>query len=453
MENHAVQYQQTYRDFKSELDHELKTAANSFINIGVLLMKARDTDILKDSGYTSVTDFAMGEYKIDSSQVSRFIGIAERFTVNGELKDEFRSYGVAKLGIMLTLPDHMIEELSPEMSKAEIKAVADEVKEEQKITPIERALEDNDISDLGFIEQILYKLGEDDKNAKLMADLLQEEAFTLEPNPSKLLKILAPAGQCLYMVRLPQTGRVAFNVKTEKAVATKVIDNEKEIFDDEAVSEALANLTDRAMNSAEGDVADGKEMWSLLYGREFPEKGKKEEKTSKVNIAETRKSSTTGGNEGKKNSPQSVEKSDNLKMAKKETSDNCPVEDSYPQSKKSENPENTANIERVEGENVGNSSMETDVDNSENDENEDAEEAKTAAGAADQEGKAANQAADDLTEGSRLDPNTIRGYKAGITADIRTLGRLNEKHNYRAMRTKLEGMLNILKRIIEEGEE
>ena len=68
-----IEYQKTYQEYKAELDGELQRTAEGFVRIGYLLKVARDTNILKESGYTNVTEFAKAEYGIDKTQVSRLI--------------------------------------------------------------------------------------------------------------------------------------------------------------------------------------------------------------------------------------------------------------------------------------------------------------------------------------------------------------------------------------------
>lgn len=133
-----------YEEYKNTVNRVLNKTVEDFVTIGYLLKKGRDTDILKESGYANVNEFAEAEYHLDASQVSRFIRINDKFAVNGysdRLKEEYRGYGYAKLAIMLTLPDELTEELSPALSKTEIQAVKAEVEEEGKTTDIEVFLE------------------------------------------------------------------------------------------------------------------------------------------------------------------------------------------------------------------------------------------------------------------------------------------------------------------------
>ncbi len=143
----TVENVKTLEDLKSQLNIELNKAAISFVRIGYLLKTARDTDILKDTEYSDVNEFAQKEFGLDRSQVSRFMRINDRFSISGyseQLKVEYEGYGSAKLSLMLTLPDEINEELSPEMSKSDIQAVKEDYDEEQKITDLEVMREDKE---------------------------------------------------------------------------------------------------------------------------------------------------------------------------------------------------------------------------------------------------------------------------------------------------------------------
>ena len=58
--------------------YELSKTAEGFVRIGFLLKVARDTEILAESGYTTVTEFAKAEFDIDKTMVSRFISITDQ---------------------------------------------------------------------------------------------------------------------------------------------------------------------------------------------------------------------------------------------------------------------------------------------------------------------------------------------------------------------------------------
>lgn len=103
------------------MDAVVERVEEGFVQIGYYLKIARDTHVLQESGYKSVTDFAAAEYGLDKSAVSRFIAINDRFAEDGysdRLKDQYRGMGRAKLSVMLLLPEEITEELTPDYSKS-----------------------------------------------------------------------------------------------------------------------------------------------------------------------------------------------------------------------------------------------------------------------------------------------------------------------------------------------
>ena len=133
-----------YEEFKQAVNRVLNRTVEDFVLTGYLLKQARDTDILQGSGYADEKEFAWSEYKLDASQVSRYIKINDKFSEGGyspKLQDQYQGFGYAKLALMLTLPEEVVEELTPAYSKTEIQAVKEEIEEEEKITDIEVILE------------------------------------------------------------------------------------------------------------------------------------------------------------------------------------------------------------------------------------------------------------------------------------------------------------------------
>lgn len=401
MEEHAIIYTQNYQQFKTELDYELNRAANSFVRIGYLLKQARDTDILKESPYESYTEFARTEYHLEESQVSRFIAISERFSKPEnpeELRDDFKEYGVAKLGIMLTLPDHVNDQLSPDMTKAEIMAIAEEVKEEEKITPIERMVEDpGETAEMGYLEKILFEIGK--AEPKMMAEILREEGFTLKPDESKIMKTMAPTGTKLYMVRIPGMGRITLNVRNGFATATNMVTSERQEFSKDNIGEALEALMDKVIEATDNEIKDAEEMWERIYGQDFPKNAPVQKKESKVSVT-TKPERAKSDKNRQKTTENSKDRTESAKSGNEKTENDHPTE-SVEESSTEERCENAA------------------------------EEAET------------------LPESSALDKNTLRGYKAGLTADLHVCERLIQDNQYRALRTKLEGMLRTVSRIID----
>ena len=131
-----------YGGFKAKLDFVIKRTAMDFVQIGKMLKEARDTDILEASGYSGMGEFAEKEYGLRPDQTSRFIGIYEKFgDADGNLLPQFEEHGLTKLSEMLTLPDAVANAIPADLSKEEIREIKAEVQEEQKITPLEVAME------------------------------------------------------------------------------------------------------------------------------------------------------------------------------------------------------------------------------------------------------------------------------------------------------------------------
>lgn len=257
--NNVITYTD-YASYKFELDAELQRSAESFVRIGYLLKVARDTNILTGSSYASVTEFAEKEYGLDKSQVSRFININDRFSVDGyseELKAEYKTFGYAKLALMLQLPTAINEELSPAYSKAEIQAVKEEYDEEKKISDIEVMLEGEkpEHIELDNISKAITQLGED--NPELYGKMFDAE------NLEDLKTIMAPDMEKIYSVRIQGVGRLMLSLKAEGSVSLiNVRTNEKETCTWGRIYDEVKALYPDAENVAKA--------YEIKYGKAYP---------------------------------------------------------------------------------------------------------------------------------------------------------------------------------------
>lgn len=265
-----IVYQKGYEEYRAELGAELASASESFVRIGYLLKVARDTDILKYTTYTTYVDFAKAEYGLEKTQVSRFIRINDRFSEGGnsmELKDEYKGFGTRKLGVMLTLPEEITEELSPEYTVEDIETIQKEVKEEQAITPIEdfvEKVEAENTKDAGA------QLAKDDI---LMAAVFEigkaypevfERAMTL--SDIEIKKAIAPIADQMYIVRVMGIGKLMIICKESEISIINARTNEKTSRTWEEMSKAWDGLW-YSVHSV-----GYKEVYKELYGIDFPEK-------------------------------------------------------------------------------------------------------------------------------------------------------------------------------------
>lgn len=223
-----------YEQLKSELNEELSRTANSFVRIGYLLKLARDDrHILDGSGYSDVNEFAQKEYGLDKTQVSRFIRINDRFSIDGnstKLLPQYEEYGSTKLSIMLTLPDEINEEISPDMSKSDIQAIKEEYDEENKITDLEVMMEEKpDGEPDEFIALVVKHLNDEHPEpAELMKDAIETgkalglpEGWTFE---NDVKEDYMPDGDKIYNIRIEGQGRFMISCKESGITITNMRD-------------------------------------------------------------------------------------------------------------------------------------------------------------------------------------------------------------------------------------
>lgn len=260
----------SYSGYKAALDKQMLESAEGFVRIGYLLKLAKDTDILRDSQYSNVLEFAKAEYGIDKTMVSRFISINDRFSEGGNspvLRTEYQGFGYAKLVIMLQLPDTLNEELTPDYSKREIQALKEEVDEEKKVSDLEIYAEGTD-SEKTELEQIIYKICEEniDVYERIYEAVIQGELTT-----KNVIDIFAPAGDAIYSVRVQGAGRnaVSFKQGDEDVSVVSLRTSEKDIYNVNAVFTAVIDVIGiiivKCKDSAEG-------IWQQIYNAEYPKK-------------------------------------------------------------------------------------------------------------------------------------------------------------------------------------
>ena len=229
-----------YQTFKKEFDEEIHRAADSYVRIGYLLIEARDTGILEGSGYTSMGDFAKTEYGLSPDQTSRFISVCERFgDGEGHLKTEYEDFGQTKLIEMLTLPDSVTESIPPDLTREEIRDIKNEVKKEQEVTPIERAIESSDIPQgLNDLETFIYIRLKDFKVFKKYWETMKTIAVD---DKGSLLTMIEPSGIAVLSERVPRRGMIllSFNGTENKPALVDVRQDTRSEIEWEDLCEAI----------------------------------------------------------------------------------------------------------------------------------------------------------------------------------------------------------------------
>lgn len=392
-------YQRDYAEYKQELRTELEKTSEGFVRIGYLLKVARDTDILETSGYSDYLDFANGEFGLDKSMVSRFIRINDRFSKEGNsdrLLEQYRGFGYSKLALMLRIPEVITEELSPEYTKAEIQAIKDEIDEERQKSDVEH-FEEN-MSEIinppedSLLCRVLRAIGGD--NPEMYCKIWNYLSENTELSGVK--EIFKPLDQQTYVTRVPGEGKVILIAKEDLVSLTVA---RTEIKTQHQWADVIMGWSEvMIMCTEDGDsFVKAEDAYQATYGKPIEEE--------KPEVAPVQ--------------PKRVEVPDKPKAKK-------PEKNRYQLEVEIKKDEEKAEEEVSEPEDDGLLK------------NEESEEAK--------------EAEEPEKTLSKLDPATIRGYKAGLSADVRSLERMLQNNQYRAFRTKLETMLNTVNRIIDSEE-
>lgn len=287
-----------YTDFKGKLDTELKANAEGFVRIGYLLKVARDTNILAESGYKNVAEFAFAEYQLTKDIVSRYIAINDKYAENGysdKLQSRYEGFGVAKLQEMLTLPDAIIEEIEPTLTKREIIDIKREVAAEEAITPIEMAIEaaapevQKEEKELTLTQRVWKdiikglwdKYNVKDKNSALNRIITTEYPFVTDESFTKplelaLYELIAPSGTATLWARIPGIGRYMVTVKGLDEPVNMV-----NARDGSKVNTSFADAVRDIAEIFEGECTA--ESWEKVYGLPNPQYEEKKDGKARGN--------------------------------------------------------------------------------------------------------------------------------------------------------------------------
>ena len=403
-------YQRNYSEYKQELRTELEKTSEGFVRIGYLLKVARDTEILVGSGYKDYLDFANGEFGLDKSMVSRFIRINDRFSEEGNsdrLLEQYKGFGYAKLAIMLRIPEVITEELSPEYTKAEIQEIKDHIDEERNKTEVQHFEENMDVimnppTD-SLLVRVLKAIGEE--NTELYIKIW--DFFTENTEWDGLKDIFKPLDQMTYVVRVPGEGKIILIVKEDGAALTIARTETKTSHSWDEIKAAWAESME--CGDEQGNTfINAKSAYEHTYGKpieEIPEVAPVQPKRVEAPKVEKPKKEEKPEKNKYQVEVEEYHKKQEEQKAKEEAAGVAPE------------------VETVEEPVVVEEAVAIPIE-------EEPKETK-----------------------SKLDPATIRGYKAGLSSDIRALERMLNSNQHRAFKTKLEVMLNTINRIIDAEED
>ena len=111
-------------EVKRRLQAELVGIKHSFVRIGYILRKIDDQKLYERDGYKTLAEFALTEYGLEATTVSRFMAINREFSIDGyseQLRPEYEALGRSQLEEMLKLPEADRTMIQPETSRQSIR--------------------------------------------------------------------------------------------------------------------------------------------------------------------------------------------------------------------------------------------------------------------------------------------------------------------------------------------
>ncbi len=111
-------------EVKRRLQAELIGIKHSFVRIGYILRKIDDQKLYERDGYKTLAEFALTEYGLEATTVSRFMAINREFSIDGyseQLRPEYEALGRSQLEEMLKLPEADRTMIQPETSRQSIR--------------------------------------------------------------------------------------------------------------------------------------------------------------------------------------------------------------------------------------------------------------------------------------------------------------------------------------------
>ena len=342
-----------YNDFKKVMDVEINEQAAGFVRVGYLLKLARETDILSGSGYSDVNEFAQKEYGLTRDMVSRYIDINTKYSEGGcsdRLQEKYRAYGYSKLAEMLTLPDHIAEEITPDYTRSEIREIKSELKEEEKTTDLELLLErhqDETDSEETLLSKLMHEYFREHTEEYLECwDILWNTVRVgTETVPRKIIEVLAPSGTATLIIRIPGTGRYLVSIREDKEEIT-IKNMRDETFCEIYSWEQFDDCMDKMCGDMTWSENDAIPAWEKRYSAPFPKKSEPEKETPQWPAKETKK---------QKKKEQKVKKSVPKKPEPKKVEPVAAVEEEIAPAQQPENAIKTEaepeiEIEKVKGE-------------------------------------------------------------------------------------------------------
>lgn len=127
------------------MDEKMGQLMDLFITSGYYLRRQYQEKQYLEAGYDRFEDYVKDRYGRSRSWATRMMQINEKYSIDGNdprLDPKYKGYGISQLQEMLSLTDEQREQVSPDMTVKEIRALKDSEPEEEEQIPGQVSVED-----------------------------------------------------------------------------------------------------------------------------------------------------------------------------------------------------------------------------------------------------------------------------------------------------------------------
>lgn len=135
----------------SKIRYKVENIINNFIEIGFTLLEIRNTKGYEAKGYNNLIECVEAELKMKKSTCYNLMKIAEKFgdPDTKSIKNDYKHFGYVQLLEMTTMSEEEMSQVSPDMSKREIK----EVKNSNRLEKVEVEKESDSDPDVDLSQE------------------------------------------------------------------------------------------------------------------------------------------------------------------------------------------------------------------------------------------------------------------------------------------------------------
>lgn len=170
-----------YVRYKKQIELAYGKMENCYLDTAVAIHSIYQQQLYKLDNYKNIYDFAKENYDISRGTCSKFINICDRFGATNEngnvigLQERFKAFGVSQLGVMLPMPDSLLEQCDSKMSVRALKQLCEDYKE--SLNAHQEVLEgaDSDVVDSETIEESAMN-----EPTETIVDVVENKAFVCQ---------------------------------------------------------------------------------------------------------------------------------------------------------------------------------------------------------------------------------------------------------------------------------